>query len=299
MDDMSFFEDKTIQLLKEPLAVEDVKHRKGTGNQQLSYVASYHVINEANRIFGFGMWSTEIQYLHQVDKTIYVKPPYKAGEDPKEMISMSYLCQLKLTVANGEKTVSHADTGFGNGVAGNTAHGIGSVIELASKEAVTDALKRCLRYYGSKFGLSLYDKDDDTMLSNDEIENQKLVTPEQLSKLRELYEARGVDDEWVLTALKAEHYPLDSLELMRFDWYQLALNITHKYKLKEIEAASYQDDIKRVIDLMKKSGNFNMLKALYLEAHGKAKEHNDKKTLLEIVKIKDEIKAQLEAKEAA
>ena len=288
-----FFSKETVDTLNEGLAKSAVMTRQGVGQTKLQYVASHHVINEANRLFGFGMWGTEIQHLHMVDKSIYEKPN---SNPPKEMVSMSYLCQLKLTVRNGTDSVSHEDTGFGNGVAGNTAHGIGSVIELASKEAVTDALKRCLRYYGNKFGLSLYDKADDTIMEDSEIENSKLVTPDLLAKLRDLYEPRGINDEWVLAALKAEHYQLDSLELMRFDWYQLAMQITKAYKLDEVQAASYEADINKVIDLLKKSATMSMVKALYLEAYNKAKNMNDKERMLEIVKIKDELKAKFEEK---
>lgn len=288
-----FFQKETIDNLNEGLAKSAVMSRQGVGQTKLQYVASHHVINEANRLFGFGMWGTEIQHLHMVDKSIYVKPN---SNPAKEMVSMSYICRLKLTVRNGTDSVSHEDTGFGNGVAGNTAHGIGSVIELASKEAVTDALKRCLRYYGNKFGLSLYDKQDDSIMEDSELENSKLVTPELLAKLRELYEPRGINDEWVMAALKAEHYPLDSLEMMRFDWYQLAMQITKAYKLDEVEAASYEADINKVIELLKKSATMSMVKSLYLEAYNKAKNMDDKQRMLEIVKIKDELKAKFEGK---
>ena len=273
----SFFTDDVIQALETKLASEDVKQRDGTGGQKLSYLASPMVISNANRIFGFGNWSTEIMSIKQADKTEYEKAPYNAGDEPKKMVSYSYLCHLRLTVTSGDKTVSHEDTGFGNGVAGATAHGIGSCIELASKESVTDALKRCLRYYGNQFGLTLYDKDDAPMNLSD-IEKAKIVTPDQLQELRDLYPARMIDDEWVLVALKAESCPFDNLELLRFDWYQLAFQITRDYKLAEIEREWYDLDIQKVLDLMEQSANMGMLKALFKEAWEKTKKYDDKPT---------------------
>ena len=127
---MTFFNDQISQMLLMPLAKEDVSQRAGTGTQKLSYLTSPHVIETANRIFGHGNWSTEIMNIHQVDKTVYEKPPYKAGDSPKEMISIAYTCHIKLTVTGEAGVVSHEDVGFGDGVAGNTPHGIHSCIEL-------------------------------------------------------------------------------------------------------------------------------------------------------------------------
>lgn len=283
------FTDKQKELLGEPLLAEDVKTREGTGKTKLSYLASFHVIAEANRIFGFDGWDSEILSLSQVDKTEYEKPAYKAGDDPKPMVSISYLCKLRVTIKNKDGSVTREDVGFGNGVAGATAYGIGSCIELASKEAVTDALKRCMRYFGNKFGLTLYDKDD-TQLYADEFEQQKQVTSEQLEDLRELYKERGIDDEWVLLAIKAENYSGESLEDMRQDWYRMAFEITHKYKLEEINAKAYKEDIEKVVELMKQSANLNMLKALFKEAWNKTTEQKDKEKQAECQKIYEKMK---------
>jgi len=290
-----FFNSETKALLNGKLAKESIKTRDGGGNEKLSYLPAHHIIREANRIFGFGCWSTEIGILKQIDRTQYKKPHWKAGEPEKEMISISFLCQLKLTVTSGDKTVSHEDTGFGNGVAADTAYGIGSCIELASKEAVTDALKRNLRYYGDMFGLSLYNKDD-TPLALSEIEAAVIVTEDQLKELRDLYAARQIDDEWVLAALKAESYPHYNLELMRFDWYQLAFQVTRDYKLDEIEREWYDLDIAKVLALMESSANMNMLKALFKEAWEKTQKYDDKATQVKATKIYESMKAKFEDK---
>ncbi len=284
----NFFSDETIDQLNEPLSKESVKTRDGTGNQKLSYLAAFHVINEANRIFGYGKWSTEIMHLHQVDKTEYIKIP------DKEMVSISYTCHLKLTVTGVPSMVSHEDVGFGNGVAGNAAYGIASCIELASKEAVTDALKRCLRYYGNQFGLSLYDKDDQVQPLSD-IEAAKLVTEYQLSELRDLYPTRGIDDKWIMAFLKSENYPLDSLELMRNDWYQFAFDKAYNYKLKEIEKTEYDLNIDKAIDMMKDSVTIGMLKGLFTEVWNKTGLYDDKQRQVQAKAIYDEMKEKFNA----
>ena len=288
----NFFIDETTALLKEELSSEDVKTRKGTGDQKLSYIASFHAINEANRIFGFGNWSTEIMFLHQVDKTEYEKKAYNADEKPKPMVSISYTCHLKLTVSNGDRTVTHEDCGFGNGVAGNNAYGIGSCIELASKEAVTDALKRCLRYYGNKFGLSLYDKEAQLM-DNAGLEEAKLVTITQLKELSDLYERRSIDDDWVLTAIKAEGYPHDHLEIMRNDWFKRAYEIAYGYKLDEIEREDYDANIEKIIKMLGESATTGMLQGLFQEAWVKTTKYEDAPRQAEAKRIYDEMKTKL------
>ena len=275
---MSGFNDEQIERLNEPLLRENVKTREGTGKTQLSYLASFHVIAEANRIFGFDGWDSEILSLQQADKTEYEKPAYNARDKPKPMISISYLCKLRVTIKAGDKLVVREDVGFGNGAAGATAYGIGSCVELASKEAVTDALKRCMRYYGDQFGLSLYDKEN-ILIDSDQFEVSKPVTEEQLIELRDLYADRDIDDEWSLIALKAENYPHDTLEEMKQDWFELILSITKKYKLAEIEAMDYEADIEKVISLMKESANMNMLKALFKEFWTKASKQDDKERM--------------------
>lgn len=275
---MSGFNDEQIERLNEPLLRENVKTREGTGKTQLSYLASFHVIAEANRIFGFDGWDSEILSLQQADKTEYEKPAYNAGDKPNPMISISYLCKLRVTIKAGDKLVVREDVGFGNGAAGATAYGIGSCVELASKEAVTDALKRCMRYYGDQFGLSLYDKEN-ILIDSDQFEVSKPVTEEQLIELRDLYADRDIDDEWSLIALKAENYPHDTLEEMKQDWFELILSITKKYKLAEIEAMDYEADIEKVISLMKESANMNMLKALFKEFWTKASKQDDKERM--------------------
>ncbi|MCP4083250.1 MAG: hypothetical protein GY743_23770 [Planctomycetaceae bacterium] len=295
MKNLPSFTDEQVERLNKPLASEDIKHRKGTGSQKLSYLAGYQVIEKANDIFGYGNWSTEIMYLHQAGNTRYIKPPFSPGDAEKPMISIAYTCHLKLSVRSGDGWVTYEDIGFGDGVAGDTAHGLSSCVELATKEAVTDAVKRCFRYYGNQFGLSLYDKDD-TPLPASAIEERTIVTPEQLEALRALYEARDIDDEWVLAALHAESYPYSTLEELRQDWYRLALRTVQEYKREEFERLAYDEDIAKVTALMRQSANMNMLKALFTEIWNKTKKYDDKATQEEATAVYEEVKATLEGK---
>ena len=80
----SFFGNNIEKRLAEPLAKEHILEREAyKGGPKLSYLPAHHIINTANDIFGFGMWSTEIIHLQQADKTEDEKAPYNAGEKPK------------------------------------------------------------------------------------------------------------------------------------------------------------------------------------------------------------------------
>lgn len=286
MESQSIFNAAQVKQLDRPLARENVKQRKGTGTQQLSYLAGYQVIETANNIFGYGNWATEICHLHQANRMNYEKPPYSPGQEAKTMISIAYTCHLKLFVRSGSDAewVSHEDIGFGDGVANDSAHGISSAIELASKEAVTDALKRCFRYYGNQFGLTLYDKDE-APLYEAQIDEAQIVSDDQLTAMRNMYAERGIDDEWMMIALKAESYPESTLEAMRQDWYKLALQLISDYKREELERASYDADIAKITELMSKSANYNMLKALFTEAWGKTGKYQDKQAQEELTAL--------------
>jgi len=291
---MSFTEEQKV-FLNEPLVVENVSKRDGTGTTKLSYLASHHVIAEANRIFGFDGWSTEILVLKQIDRTEYEKAPYKPNDEPKPMISISYLCTLRVEVKSGETTVTKEDTGFGNGVAGFSAYGIGSCIELASKEAVTDALKRCMRYFGNQFGNTLYNKDAAPLPDMGAVELAKPVTDDQLNELRGLYEDREINDEWVETLLLTENFTGGIAGLTQ-DWFNHIYKLTSNYKMAEIKAKTYTDDMEKVIEMMKKSVNMNMLKATFKEAWEKASGQKDKATQLSVQKTYNELKEKFEAK---
>lgn len=143
---MTFTQEISAQLDK-PIDLNRVKSRQGSGGRSLSYIEGHDAIRTANTIFGFGGWSTDV-----VELVCLGSEPRKSGQG-KDGFGVGYRATVRVTV--GDNTFT--DTGFGDAV-----EYTGSQIaphELASKEAVTDALKRCLMHYGDQFGLSLYSKD--------------------------------------------------------------------------------------------------------------------------------------------
>ena len=140
------FTKEQVELLKEPILAKNVKERDGNkaGTFQLAYVEGWHVIDEANRIFGFGGWSSETIETSMVNA---------------EPDNVTYIAKVRITVGD----VVREGTGAGHG---NTKQGIGANIEAAIKEAETDARKRAFMQFGNQFGLSLYNGKDKSWKTN-------------------------------------------------------------------------------------------------------------------------------------
>lgn len=120
-----------------------VKTRTERG-MTLSYVEGWHVIDEANRVFGFDGWDRE---------TVSAECVWQDGRlSPK---ACSYAVRVRIKVRAGKTIVSREGTGIGHG-SGPT---LGEAHESALKEAETDATKRALITFGNLFGLALYDKE--------------------------------------------------------------------------------------------------------------------------------------------
>ena len=132
---MTFTKEQTEQL-NQPINPKVVSYRE-KGNIQLAYLESWYVINEANRIFGFGGWSSETIQLDCVQS---------------DEFCVTYIAKVRVTV--GDVIREGVGAGHGKGERVN----LGDKHESAVKEAESDARKRALMQFGSQLGLSLYDR---------------------------------------------------------------------------------------------------------------------------------------------
>lgn len=137
--------------LAKPLDRSAVKTRD-LGNAKLSYVESWHVIAEANRIFGFDGWDSET-----VETIVLVEKPRKIGKGQYERDGwgVTYRAKVRVTVKGNTREGS----GAGHGIDAD----LGLAHENALKEAESDARKRALMTFGNPFGLALYDKDQNNV----------------------------------------------------------------------------------------------------------------------------------------
>lgn len=143
-------EQAKYELLDEAIPSSAVRQRDSGTGFKLSYLEGHYVIDRLNKIFGNANWSYELKDLRCVHQ----------GQDSYDRYIVSYLATVRLTVkaqhGRFPDTCIYEDVGFGNGLDKKDP---GKCHELATKEAVTDALKRCAKNLGQSMGLALYDKE--------------------------------------------------------------------------------------------------------------------------------------------
>ena len=170
---MKFTADQ-IRALEAPLDPKHVKKPSGSFGPKGDYLEGWHVINELNRVFGFDGWSYRIDLSRDA---------VEKGKDSKgnEQWQAAYTCVCTLTIGD----ITRQDVGFGSGFAKQ----VGDAIEGATKEAATDALKRCARTFGNIFGLALYDKSR----ANVHAPEPALITEAQRDELADMMTAYGIN----------------------------------------------------------------------------------------------------------
>ena len=129
-------------LLKGPIDPALVSRREGRGGMEVEYIEGSVAIAEANRIFGHGGWGHDLAGDIELREIGTVQPG--TGD---RAISRAYCAPVRVTVVGAPARV---DIGF-CAVQSETAEGH----EAAIKGAVTDGIRRALRTFGDRFGLSL------------------------------------------------------------------------------------------------------------------------------------------------
>lgn len=142
---MSFTQTQ-VRKLRSKLKPQHIRTREADGIS-LSYLEGWHVVAEANRIFGFEGWDRETISSECV-WTKQVNGRYCAA----------YVTRIRIRVRAGEATVIREGSGAGE----SNAASPGQAHEFAAKAAETDATKRALMTFGNAFGLSLYGGGTDT-----------------------------------------------------------------------------------------------------------------------------------------
>jgi len=171
----SFSDQQKLELAK-PLDAKVVK--PPAPGKYGDYIEGWHVIAEANRIFGFDGWTRETVEMIETNRDLL---ELKGRDGPHQQWRVGYRAKVRI-LAGG---ISREGTGFGSGA--SKPEQLGEAIESAIKEAETDAMKRALMTFGNPFGLALYDK------SHANVQNlPTTITDEQRDQLAALATANGV-----------------------------------------------------------------------------------------------------------
>ena len=131
------------QALGQPIDPELVSQRKGRGGRVFDYLEGHAVIDQANRIFGFGGWGYELVGDVTLRRIETVDP--QTGE---VKVDQGYSAPVRVTVAGA---LPRTDLGV-HPVAEDNFDGH----DTAMKGAVTDGLKRAFRSFGVQFGNGFY-----------------------------------------------------------------------------------------------------------------------------------------------
>jgi len=134
------FSSQQVRKLKSRLKPQHVRLREVEG-QNLHYLEGWHVVAEANRIFGFDGWDRET-VSNTCVWTRQIGGRYCAA----------YVARVRITVRAGDATIIREGSGAGE----SNEPTPGQAHDRASKAAETDATKRALTTFGNCFGLTLY-----------------------------------------------------------------------------------------------------------------------------------------------
>lgn len=157
-----------VQELDSKIPRDVISERDGGGGRKLSYLEGWYVIDRLNKVVGQGNWSYETEEMRLVREGT-IKDKY--GND---VHTAHYIAKVTLnarlspgvedrSLYSGWSTFS--DYGYGDGSDKNNP---GKAHELAVKEAVTDAVKRCAKNLGMSLGLALYDKTQENVAEAEE-----------------------------------------------------------------------------------------------------------------------------------
>ena len=131
------------QALGQPLDPELVSQRKGRGGRSFDYLEGHAVIDQANRIFGYGGWGYEL--VGDVTLRRVETIDTQTGE---VKVSLGYSAPVRVTVAGA---LPRTDIGV-HPVTEDNLDGH----DTAMKGAVTDGMKRAFRSFGVQFGNGFY-----------------------------------------------------------------------------------------------------------------------------------------------
>ncbi len=164
----SVFTEAEIKDLDQDLNPLLISERKGGGGSRLKHIEGHNAIDQANRLFGYGNWGYKViscKPINLIDpasgEAIGVTYEAEVELQVKGCMPVSDVGQQACSVWNVEDVVMSRRKDGDDGPIQrwekqNASRTIVDAHEVARKGAITDAMKRCLRTFGSQFGNGLY-----------------------------------------------------------------------------------------------------------------------------------------------
>jgi DNA recombination protein Rad52 len=137
------FSEAQVKNLEAKLDSKHVRTRR-VEDATLAYVEGWHVVAEANRIFGYDAWDRH---------TLSTRCVWSDATNHR--YAAAYTAKVRIAVRAGAIVITREGCGSGSAKASTP----GEAHELALKAAETDATKRALATFGNPFGLALYDRE--------------------------------------------------------------------------------------------------------------------------------------------
>jgi Rad52/22 family double-strand break repair protein len=137
------FSEAQVKNLEAKLDSKHVRTRR-VEDATLAYVEGWHVVAEANRIFGYDAWDRH---------TLSTRCVWSDAANHRH--AAAYTAKVRIAVRAGAIVITREGCGSGSAKASTP----GEAHELALKAAETDATKRAFATFGNPFGLALYDRE--------------------------------------------------------------------------------------------------------------------------------------------
>jgi DNA recombination protein Rad52 len=181
------FEEPTVVEIRKALDAKIPRNviakRDSGAGKKLDYLEGWYVIARLNEVLGQGNWEYGIKTLQLVH----------SGETNGKQ-TVHYLATVELKAMVGGHHAYFSDVGYGDG---SDKYNIGKAHELAAKEAVTDAVKRCAKNLGMSLGLALYDKSQENVDDGEDEETKVQASAPRAAGVAAMGPVRGGSSETV------------------------------------------------------------------------------------------------------
>ena len=138
-----------VEVLLRPIRSNRVLTAQGQ-----SHIPAYDVVAHLSRLFGFEGWDKEVLSIELVGERSHQST--KDGK-PRTGWWVTYRCLMRLTIFDRHGRVVKVIEDGATGSSENQPS-YGDAHDLAYKNAISYAIKRCAKDLGDQFGLSLYNR---------------------------------------------------------------------------------------------------------------------------------------------